>query len=106
MKSVVAGAAGITGAVTSGPRQPSWVKRSIGGPIFFISQYANRSPHRTTGTNLVFGKITKELPLSVTSKMAENGVIFSDGIENDFLEFNSGTIATITVAERKGVLVV
>jgi hypothetical protein len=37
--------------------------------------------------------------------MAENGVIFSDGIENDFLEFNSGTQATIEIAERKGVLV-
>jgi hypothetical protein len=38
--------------------------------------------------------------------MAENGVIFSDGIENDLLEFNSGTEATITTAERKGQLVV
>ena len=38
--------------------------------------------------------------------MAENGVIFSDGIEKDFLEFNSGTQAVIGIAERKGVLVV
>ena len=33
--------------------------------------------------------------------MAENGVIFSDGIEKDFLEFNSGTQAVIGIAERK-----
>ncbi len=37
--------------------------------------------------------------------MAENAVIFSDGIEKDFLEFNSGRKAVIGVAERKGVLV-
>jgi len=37
--------------------------------------------------------------------MAGNGVIFSDGIEKDFLEFNSGTQAVIGSAERKGVLV-
>jgi len=34
--------------------------------------------------------------------MAENGVIFSDGIEKDFVDFNSGTKAIITVADRKG----
>jgi hypothetical protein len=39
------------------------------------------------------------------SCMAENGMIFSDGIENDFLEFNSGTQAVIGIAERQGVLV-
>jgi hypothetical protein len=38
--------------------------------------------------------------------MGENGVIFSDGIESDFLEFNSGAKATISIAERKGTLVV
>lgn len=38
--------------------------------------------------------------------MPENGVIFSDGIENDFLEFNSGVRAEITVADKKGILVV
>jgi hypothetical protein len=33
-------------------------------------------------------------------------VIFSDGIEHDFLAFNAGTAATITLAERQGHLVV
>lgn len=63
-------------------------------------------PTRTTGTSIVFGRVTSGTPLVITSQMAENGVIFSDGIEKDFLEFNSGTMATISVAERKGVLVV
>jgi NAD kinase len=62
-------------------------------------------PTRTTGTSLVFGRVTPETPLILESQMAENGVIFSDGIEKDFLEFNSGSRAVIGLAERKGVLV-
>lgn len=62
-------------------------------------------PTKTTGASLVFGRITPEAPLVLQSQMAEHGVIFSDGIEKDFLEFNSGTQATIGVSERKGVLV-
>ena len=62
-------------------------------------------PTRTTGASMVFGRVTPDAPLVLESRMAENGVIFSDGIESDFLEFNSGTQATIDIAERKGALV-
>lgn len=63
-------------------------------------------PSRTTQANLVFGRITAQRTLRLTSLMPEHGVIFSDGIEADFLEFNSGTQATVTLAEKKGNLVV
>ena len=63
-------------------------------------------PTRTTGTSVVFGRVDDETPLALESQMAENGVIFSDGIEQDFLEFNSGTQAVIGIAEKKGVIVV
>ncbi|BAP54410.1 hypothetical protein THII_0113 [Thioploca ingrica] len=63
-------------------------------------------PSMTSSANLVFGQITAKQPLQLTSQMSENGVIFSDGIESDFLEFNSGTQAKITLAEKKGYLVV
>ncbi len=63
-------------------------------------------PSRTTQVELVFGPVTRAEPLQVTSAMAGHGVIFSDGIEADFLEFNAGLTATIDVAERRGVLVV
>jgi hypothetical protein len=33
-------------------------------------------------------------------------VIFSDGIEIDRLDFNSGAVATIGIAEREGRLIV
>ncbi|MCX7711638.1 MAG: sugar kinase, partial [Clostridia bacterium] len=63
-------------------------------------------PSRTSKADLVFGKVTKGCPLKIVSQMPENGVIFSDGIESDFLQFNSGIEATISVAEKKGHLVV
>ena len=62
-------------------------------------------PSRTTGTGIVAGKITRKAPLTIESHMGEGGVIFSDGIESDFLEFNSGTKATIALAQRSGILV-
>lgn len=62
-------------------------------------------PTRTTGASLVFGRITAREPLVLVSEMAEHGVIFSDGIEKDFLEFNSGTRAVISLASRQGRLV-
>lgn len=70
--------------------------------------YSVREPYpsRNSEANLVFGKISKSLPLKVVSSMPENGVIFSDGVESDFLQFNSGIEATITVAEKKGQLVI
>lgn len=63
-------------------------------------------PSRTTSAGLVFGQISGTQPLRVTSQMPEDGVIFSDGVESDFLEFNSGVEATITLAEKRGRLVV
>jgi hypothetical protein len=38
--------------------------------------------------------------------MPENGVIFSDGMETDLLEFTSGTRAAVAPAEKKGHLVI
>lgn len=62
-------------------------------------------PTHITGASLVFGRVTAQSPLILESQMAENGVIFSDGIEKDYLEFNSGTKAVIGIAEKRGVLV-
>ncbi|EJK81608.1 hypothetical protein [Rhizobium sp. AP16] len=62
-------------------------------------------PSRTTGVSLVSGRVSSEVPMTVVSEMAEHGVIFSDGIEIDFLAFNAGTQATIGPADRQGLLV-
>jgi hypothetical protein len=44
--------------------------------------------------------------MEIISQMPRNGVVFSDGIEEDCLEFNSGAIATIALAKRTLRLVV
>jgi len=63
-------------------------------------------PTKVTGTSIVFGDIGPGNSLRITSNMPDSGVIFSDGIESDYLEFNSGRVATITPSERKVHLVV
>lgn len=63
-------------------------------------------PSRWTSADLVFGKIDNTHQFRISSRMPENGVIFSDGIEDDYLEFNSGVKAEISVADKKGMLVV
>ena len=65
----------------------------------------NPFPSKITGTNIVFGELTKKYPLTITSQMPENGVIFSDGIEEDYLEFTSGKKAIIKPADKKVYLV-
>ncbi len=61
---------------------------------------------RSSQADLVTGTITAESPLVITSQMPTGGVIFSDGVEQDYLTFNSGTTAEISVADRKLSLVV
>lgn len=63
-------------------------------------------PSTTSQANLVFGKVTAKKPLVLSSQMAESGVIFSDGIEKDYLEFNSGAQAIVQPAAKKGYVVV
>lgn len=62
-------------------------------------------PSNTTGVKLVFGTIDEQLPLQLESLMPENGVIFSDGIEDDFIRFNAGCIASIGIAKTQGQLI-
>lgn len=62
-------------------------------------------PSRSSQTHLVCGRISGD-PLRIRSLMAENGVIFSDGIESDRLDFNAGVEASIGIAARRGRLIV
>jgi NAD kinase len=61
---------------------------------------------RTSGTKIVCGYIMSDSPLVLYSEMPEGGVIFSDGVEADYLAFNAGMIATIGPAKKKTNLVV
>jgi NAD kinase len=69
--------------------------------------FAVREPFASKKTQVetTVGTITGKSKLIVQSFMPNNGFIFSDGIETDFLKFNSGAIATIGIANEKANLV-
>ena len=60
---------------------------------------------KSSQINIASGIIYPNNELEIESHMPKNGVIFSDGIQSDFLQFNSGAIATIKIANEKAKLV-
>ncbi len=104
-KSIVTGSLAIAGAFGGGSESPPYLPQAwdAGALRFAVRE---PFPSRTSQVSLVCGSLDRAEHLSVRSLMPENGVIFSDGIEADRLDFNSGTEAQITVAEREGRLVV
>jgi NAD kinase len=99
-QSILAGANGVTGKNSHAMSKGfAWKEQRL--------QFVVREPFpsKTTGTSLVFGALTKKNTLTLESSMPENGIIFSDGIETDFLEFNSGCIVSIGVSETYGRLI-
>lgn len=105
MRSIVTGSTAIAGAVLH--RKGEFDYRPLPWDADRL-QFAVREPFpsKTSQVGLAFGEIGAKDALTLRSLMPENGVIFSDGIEADYLEFNSGTEARITLAERRGRLVV
>lgn len=63
-------------------------------------------PSKWTQADMVFGQIDNTRTFKIQSQMPEGGVIFSDGMENDFLEFNSGAEVVISIASKQGQLVI
>ncbi len=57
-------------------------------------------PSMATGTEVNFGFLAEGETLTLSSEMEEGGVVFGDGIEADFLEFNEGQTITVRVADR------
>ncbi len=69
--------------------------------------WAVREPFksRTSKIGLVAGRIEGDEKIVIESLMPDNGVVFSDGIEADFLPFTSGSILTIEVSQQHATLV-
>jgi len=106
LKSILAGATSIASNIsgktikTGGEGSLSWDSN------FLYYTVREPFPSKISQTKLVFGKITKSQPMKIISQMSEKGVIFSDGIEADYLDFNSGSQALVTIAEKKGLLII
>jgi hypothetical protein len=115
--------------VATGLGSTAWFKSIVTGSLAIAGAYGHESdplpyaalpweaaelrfavrepfPSRTSQVTLICGQLGLTEELRIRSLMPENGVIFSDGIEADRLEFNSGAEVRIAVAERRGRLIV
>lgn len=70
--------------------------------------FAVREPFQsiTTQIGITAGLIRNQNTLKIESLMPTSGVIFSDGIETDYLKFNSGSIASIGIAKETARIVI
>lgn len=103
LRSIHAGAAALAATVGGEVDAESGFDREAERLVFSVRE---PFPSKTTGTSLAYGVITREQPLLVSSRMSGGGVVFSDGMEVDFLEFNSGADFSITIADQKAHLIV
>lgn len=102
LRSILAGASAMAGHAV----HPDLMRGFAWDSDFLYYSVREPFPSKTTGAELVFGRVDAISPLKLQSRMAERGVIFSDGIENDFIDFTAGTIAEIKVSDKTGLLVV
>jgi NAD kinase len=114
---LVSTGAGSTGWLSSMFNMASGVARFCGGtavkPIRMAWEdrhliYIVREPFvsRHSQAGIVAGMLEAGRELVLESLMPSGGAVFSDGMEADFLQFNSGAIATVRAAEQRVHLVV
>lgn len=104
MKSIVTGSMGITQSIR-GTRLPISYEPQPWDTKKLTFAVREPFPSRSSTAEIVFGHVTAKAPMKLRSRMPENGIIFSDGIESDFLRFTAGMEATITTAGAHGHLV-
>ena len=72
-----------------------------------LLRFAVREPFKSqiSSNKICEGLISPSHKLIIESNMLDNGQVFSDGIENDFIDFNFGKSVEIGIAEEKALLV-
>lgn len=97
---MVRGVSGLLGDPAEGRLNMAWEDRQLAWVVRepFVS--------RRSQASLVAGMLPEGEELIVESLMPGGGVIFSDGVESDFLQFTSGTIARVRVSDERANLVV
>jgi len=108
LRSIITGASAVVEAFTSSEEIGSirekyrfdWESRYL--------YFSVREPFisKTSRADTVFGKIEDGESLEIVSNMPQNGVVFSDGIESDYVDFSSGMKASIGLADRSLSLIV
>ena len=110
LRSILTGAVGIASALASGspgaerPQMDAQYASPWDADYVYFS-VREPWPSKRSAATITFGRIDAQTPLTLVSHMAENGVIFSDGIEADYLQFNSGVECRVTVADKVGHLI-
>lgn len=113
---IVSTGAGSTGWLSSVFNMTRGVAQFVGGEMKSRPQlawedrrlaWAVREPFvsRQSQASLVAGWLEESQELIIESLMPDTGVIFSDGVEQDFLPFNSGAIVRIQVSQQRANLV-
>ncbi|RKH33230.1 NAD+ kinase [Corallococcus sicarius] len=89
-----------TGGVPGQPWQLGWEEARLAFVVRepFVSRHSR--------ADLVGGFVTEQDELVLESRMPQGGVIFSDGMEEDFLTFGAGATARIRPSEQRARLVV
>lgn len=83
-----------------GPPAMDWEDRRL---VFVVREpFASQ----VSQTRLVAGFLEDGEELILESQMPEQGIIFSDGMEQDFLEFNSGATARVSISPKTTGLIV
>ena len=97
---MASGVAALAGGHTVKPMRLEWEDRRL---LFVV-----REPFisRHSGASIVAGIVEHEQALELDSLMPSGGVIFSDGVEADFLQFNSGSSVIVRAAAETAQLVV
>lgn len=104
LSSVMNMATGVTSTFAGSKREVSCALPWNTDKLAFVVREPFLSRH--SGVQLTAGFIRESEKLSIESHMPFNGVVFSDGIESDFIRFNSGSRVEIGIAPQKAVIVV
>ena len=93
--SMVSGVSQAFGGRPAAPPRLDWDAQCL---VFIV-----REPFASRGSQagLVAGLVEPGRSLHLSSLMPSGGVVFSDGIEDDFVEFNSGCSWTIGLADHQ-----
>ena len=98
---IVATGTGLTGwakSIMHATQHPVHIKPNESRAAFFARE---PWPSRTSGSEINAGQIDQSNALKIVSRMNDGGVIFADGIEQDFLTFNWGTKAKVSMADKQ-----
>lgn len=97
---MASGIASFTGSTPIKPVRLAWEDPRL---LFIV-----REPFisRHSAANIVAGVVDRGQTFTVESLMPSGGVIFSDGVESDYLQFNSGSQVVVRAAKEAAHLVV